>query len=152
VEGEEPTTALESAPDIALQSGSAGLFGKSGKVIGNTLDRNETNVQVHLPELRTIGTINSKCTFWWSVTTFITGAGLAFYLTGMTLEHPTPWQIALTHDMPVAFALFAAFSLIAAVREASHWKSEIFKIEREHGLPAETMPVRFRRWWNGKDV
>ncbi len=128
------------------------LFGKSGKVIGNTLDRKETNVQIHLPELRTIATINSKSTFWWSVTTLMIGFGLAFYLGGLTIDHPTARQIALTQYFPMVFGVFAMFSLVAALREAAHWKSEIFKIEREHGLSADTVPVRIRRWWKGKDV
>jgi hypothetical protein len=126
------------------------LFGRSGKVIGKTLDRSEINVVVHLSELRTISSINSKSTFWWSVATFIFGAGLALFLTGLTIDHRTSGQIALTLYAPMVCGVFAFFSLIAAMREAAHWKSELFKVERESGLPALTWPVRFRRWWHGR--
>jgi hypothetical protein len=136
----------------SVKTDKEGLFGKSGKVIGTTLDRKETNVVIHLSELRTIASVNSKSTFWWSVTTLMVGVGLALFLSGLTINQPTAAQIALIRYLPMVCGVFAVFSVIAAMREASHWKSEIFKIEREHGLLADTWPVRIRRWWYGKDV
>src|SRR6202035_4031675 len=106
----------------------------------------EINVVVHLAELRTIASINSKSTFWWSVATLFFGSGLALFLTGLTIDHKTIDQIALTRYAPALCGSFTVFSLIAAMREAAHWKSELFKVERESGLPALTWPVRCRLW------
>ena len=122
---------------------------RAGAIRGRTLDRDEINVPIHLSELSTISSTNSKSAFWWSVTTLTFGSGLALFLAGLTISYPSPKQIALTQYAPILCGIFMVFSLIAALREAAHWKSEVFKIQRECGLSAPPWPVRFRRWWKG---
>jgi hypothetical protein len=122
---------------------------RAGAVRGVVLDRNETSIPVHLSELGTISTANSKATFWWSITTLGVGSGLSLYLSGLSITAPTAWQIALTQFGPIGAGVFTVASLIAAIRETTHRRSEIYKLYRECGVEAPTIPVRIRQWWKG---
>jgi hypothetical protein len=143
----ETDGSITSPPNIGSLRAEA--ISRAGAIRGRTLDRDELNIPIHLSELTTIASTNSKSSFWWSVATLSFGTGLAFYLAGLTIATPNAKQIALTQYLPIACGIFMIFSLIAAWREMAHWKSEVSKIQRECGLNASTWPVRFRNWWKG---
>ncbi len=151
-----------SEPDnISVPAGSPigtdqNLFGKSGKVRGVVLDRDETSVPIHLSELGAISTATAKAAFWWSVATFAGGCSLALYLAGLAISQPDAGQIALTRHDPIVCAALAAICAIAAIRETVQRTSLVHQIERECGLQKPTLPQRVNRWlrswWRPTDV
>lgn len=127
-------------------------FERGGKVQVAVLDRKETSVPIHLPELTEISSATAKAAFWWSLTTLGLGSGLSFYLAGINIIDPSAKEIATTHYAPIFCAIFALACLVAAIRETMQRQTTIHKIYRECGLDVPTVPVRMRHWWSGKNV
>jgi hypothetical protein len=126
--------------------------GRGGQVQVSVLNRQEISVPIHLPELFAISSTTARAGFWWSVTTFFAGAAISFFLAGLGINNPSPWQIAVTRYTPIICALFAVISLVAAIFETARRNTTLYQIHHECGLVLPTWAVRFRRWWSGQDV
>lgn len=129
------------------QVSSDDLFGRSGRVRGIVLDRDETSVPIHRSELGAISSATASAAFWWSVATFFAGSSLSLYLAGLGIPTPTAYQIALTHHTPIVSAAFALVCIAAAIRDTLRRNSLVHQIEQECGINRTPLPQRLARWF-----
>jgi hypothetical protein len=122
------------------------LFGRGGKSRVMVLDREETSVPVRLSEFGLLSIATAKAAFWWSVTCLLVGSSLSLYLSGLAIPHPNALQTSLTRHDPIVVAIFAGFSVIAAIFETLQRRSLFHRVQRECGIEVLTLGQRMALW------